>query len=124
MSTLKVNTLEEATVGGATYFTAKAWADWNAVTSSLNDDGNVSSLSDNGTGNFTVNFTNNMSSSTYSFVSGSVIATDATVGAITTDNGYNTALSNKTTSSMRHRLGRTSLPTYVDFYNASTVYIG
>lgn len=123
MSTLKVNDIQEATSGGGKIFLSRAWADWNAVTSSLNDDGNVSSLTDNGTGNFTVNFTNNMPSSTYSFVSGATMATDGTVGGITTDNGYNSALSNKTTSSMRHRLGRASTPGYTDFYNASTAYI-
>lgn len=123
MSTLKVNDIEEATAGGAKIFLSRAWADWNGATSSLNDDGNVSSLTDNGTGNFTVNFTNNMPSSTYSFVSNSVLATDSTVGCITSDNGYNSAISNKTTSSMRHRMGRAGAPNIVDFYNASTAYI-
>jgi len=66
MSTLKVNTLEEATTGGATYFTAKAWVNFNGSgTVSIRSDGNVSSITDNGTGNYTVNFSNSVSSNNY-----------------------------------------------------------
>jgi len=66
MSTLKVNTLEEATVGGATFYTAKAWVNFTAYSSfSVRGSGNVSSVSDNGTGNFRVNYTNNLANSTY-----------------------------------------------------------
>ena len=60
MSTLKVNTLEEATSGGATYFTAKAWVNFNGTgTVAIRDDGAVSSISDNGTGDYSVTLTNN-----------------------------------------------------------------
>lgn len=59
MSTLKVNTLEEATSGGATYFTAKAWAEFSMDgTAALNSDGGVSSLSDLGTGSPQFNLDN------------------------------------------------------------------
>lgn len=68
MSTLKVNTLEEATAGGATFYTAKAWVNFNGTgTVSIRDDGNVSSITDGGTGTYTTNFSNNMSSANYSF---------------------------------------------------------
>ena len=51
MSTLNVNTLAEATVGGATYFTAKAWVTYNMYgTASITADGGVSSLTDLGVG--------------------------------------------------------------------------
>lgn len=66
MSTLKVNTLEEATVGGATFFTAKAWVNFNGTgTVAIRDDGNVSTITDYGTGNYGVNFSNSLSSSNY-----------------------------------------------------------
>ena len=59
MSTLKVNTLEEATSGGATYFTAKAWVTYQSqTTTAILDSANVSSITDNGTGDFTINFSN------------------------------------------------------------------
>jgi hypothetical protein len=59
MSTLKVNTLEEATAGGATFFTAKSWVNLNGTgTVSIRADGNVSSITDNGTGVYSVNLSN------------------------------------------------------------------
>jgi hypothetical protein len=66
MSTLKVNTLEEATAGGATYFTSKAWVNFNGSgTVSIRSDGNVSSITDNGTGDFTTNIENSFSAASY-----------------------------------------------------------
>ena len=61
MSTLKVNTLEEATAGGATFFTAKAWVNFTVTgTVAINDDGNVSSISDLGTGRYQVNYSSSL----------------------------------------------------------------
>lgn len=72
MSTLKVNTLEEATAGGATFFTAKAWISMNGQgTVAIRNDGNISSLSDNGVGDYTANFSNTLSTSNHG-MSGSV----------------------------------------------------
>jgi len=66
MSTIKVNTLEEATVGGATFYTAKAWVNVNGTgTVAIRDDGNVSSITDGGTGVYTSNFSANLSGSNY-----------------------------------------------------------
>lgn len=76
MSTLKVNTLEEATSGGATYFTAKAFVSF-VGTSNLTPDtlsvrgsGNVSSVSDLGTGDYRANFSNSLSSANFSATMG------------------------------------------------------
>jgi len=72
MSTLKVNTLEEATAGGATFFTAKAWISMNGIgTVAIRNDGNISSLSDNGVGDYTANFSNALSTSNHG-MSGSI----------------------------------------------------
>lgn len=61
MSTLKVNTLEEATAGGATFYTAKAWVNFNGQgTVAIRSDGNVSSITDYGTGHYGMNFSNAM----------------------------------------------------------------
>jgi hypothetical protein len=68
MSTLKVNTLQEATAGGATYFTAKAWVTWNQTgTVAIYSDGGVSSITDNGTGLATVGFSITKSNANYGF---------------------------------------------------------
>jgi hypothetical protein len=59
MSTLRVTTL--ATQAGVEVYTAKAWVNFNGTgTVAIRASGNVSSITDNGTGNYTVNFTNPM----------------------------------------------------------------
>ena len=80
MSTLKVNTLEEATVGGATFYTAKAWVSYNGTgTVAIRGDGNVSSITDNGAGDQTVNFTSNFTTANYG---------QAAVSTVTSAQGY------------------------------------
>jgi len=64
MSTLKVDTLQ--TTGGAGLYPAKAWVNFDGTgTVAIRDDGNVSSITDNGTGDYTLNFDNALSSSNY-----------------------------------------------------------
>jgi len=66
MSTLKVNDIEEATSGGGKIFPARAWVNFSGTgTISINDDGNVSSLTDETTGSYTINLSNNMASANY-----------------------------------------------------------
>ena len=56
MSTLRVNTLQ--TQAGVEVYTAKAWVNFNGTgTVAIRAAGNVSSITDNGTGDYTVNFT-------------------------------------------------------------------
>lgn len=57
---------------GLSQFTAKAWVNFNGTgTLAIRDSHNVSSVTDNGTGNYTVNFTNNMANTNYSAVANS-----------------------------------------------------
>jgi hypothetical protein len=66
MSTIKVNTLEEATSGGATFFTAKAWVNFDAQTTmTVRASGNTSSMTDLGTGYYQMNFTAAMTDASY-----------------------------------------------------------
>jgi hypothetical protein len=68
MSTIKTNSIEEATSGGATYFLSKAWVNFNSTgTASIRDDGNVSSITDNGGGDFTTNFSSSLTNANYGF---------------------------------------------------------
>ena len=68
MSTLRVTTL--ATQAGVEVYTAKAWVNFDGTgTVAIRASGNVSSITDNGTGVYTVNFTTAMSDTNYSFVS-------------------------------------------------------
>jgi hypothetical protein len=71
MSTLKVDNLLNAagnespiSVPGA----AKAWVNFNGTgTVAIRDSFNVGSITDNGTGDYSINFTNNMSNTNYAF---------------------------------------------------------
>lgn len=66
MSTIKVNSIEPANAGSEDYFLARAWVNFNGTgTVAIRNDGNVTSITDNGTGNYTVNFTNALSSADY-----------------------------------------------------------
>ena len=63
MSTLRVNTLQDATGSNqpAMVGAAKAWVNFNGIgTVAIRESFNVSSITDNGTGDYTVNFTNAM----------------------------------------------------------------
>ena len=51
---------------GLSEFTAKAWASWNGSnTATVRDSHNVSSVSDNGTGHYSINFANNLANINY-----------------------------------------------------------
>jgi len=81
MSTIKVGTLLAADGSTTTQPSipaldkrmAKAWVNFNGTgTVAINDDYNVSSITDNGTGDYSVNFETNMSNTSYA-VTGSTI---------------------------------------------------
>lgn len=66
MSTLRVTTL--ANQAGVEVYTAKAWVNFNGTgTVAIRASGNVSSITDNGTGDYTVNFTNAMADANYAW---------------------------------------------------------
>ena len=55
---------------GLSQFTAKAWVNFNGTgTVAIRDSHNVSSITDGGTGDYTTNFTNNMTNTNYSVAS-------------------------------------------------------
>ena len=67
MSTLKVNTLQ--TAAGVEVYTCKAWVNFNGTgTVAIRGSGNVTDITDNGTGDYTVNFTNAMTDANYCVV--------------------------------------------------------
>jgi hypothetical protein len=79
MSTLRVTTL--ATQAGVEVYTAKAWVNFNGTgTVAIRASGNVSSITDNGTGDYTVNFTVAMVDVNYAAVGNS--STDGTYTGI------------------------------------------
>lgn len=67
MSTLKVGTIQNTS--GVEVYTCKAWVNFNGTgTVAIRASGNVSSITDNGVGIYTVNFTNAMPDVNYSAV--------------------------------------------------------
>lgn len=67
MSTIKVDTIKNTS--NVEVFTAKAWVNFDGTQTAANmirASGNVSSITDNGTGDYTVNFTTSMSDINYS----------------------------------------------------------
>ena len=57
--------------GSAPSYSARAWVNFNGTgTVAIRASGNVSSITDNGTGDYTVNFTTAMSDANYSVVTG------------------------------------------------------
>lgn len=64
MSTLRVNAIES--VAGVGRYTAAAWVNFNGTgTVAIRAAGNVSSITDNGTGDYNINFTSNMADVNY-----------------------------------------------------------
>jgi hypothetical protein len=64
MSTLKVTTLQN--LSGTEVYTAKAWVNFNGTgTVAIRAAGNISSITDNGTGDYTMNFTTAMADANY-----------------------------------------------------------
>ena len=96
MSTLRVDTIQNAAgtdspinVPG----TAKAWVNFNGTgTVAIRASYNVSSITDNGTGDYTVNFTTAMADVNYAVCFGGSVQ-----GTTTSNGGYTVALSRNAT---------------------------
>ena len=83
MSTLNTvnitNGTDSITVEGAVKGSAKAWVNFNGTgTVAIRASYNVSSITDNGTGDYTVNFTNALTDSNYAAVAGAGNGDDTT----------------------------------------------
>jgi len=70
LTTPNINSAQIATVSGtAPLYMCRAWVNFNGTgTVAIRASGNVTSITDNGTGDYTVNFTNAMSDANYSVV--------------------------------------------------------
>jgi hypothetical protein len=69
MSTIKVDNLQ--TTGGVGLFPSRAWVNFNGTgTVAIRADGNVSSITDNGTGNYVVSFSSSFIDVNYASTSG------------------------------------------------------
>jgi hypothetical protein len=84
--------------GSAPIYACRAWVNFNGTgTVAIRESGNVSSITDNGTGNYTVNFTTAMPDVNYAVVVTSDLASDGSV-IVANTNDFLTA---RTTSLVR-----------------------
>ena len=103
LTTPNIDSAQFATVSGtAPLYACRAWVNFNGTgTVAIRASGNVSSITDNGAGLYTVNFTNAFADTSYS-VSGvasrSGTTAQAGAGVTVTDNSVNTA---RTTSAIQ-----------------------
>ena len=78
MSTLKVNAIQNTS--GVEKYLAAAWVNFNGTgTVAIRAAGNVSSITDNGTGDYTVNFTNAMPDTNYVLSGSAALTTTSAV---------------------------------------------
>ena len=84
--------------GSAPSYSARAWIKFNGTTATINGSGNISSLTDGGTGKYIVNLTTAMPDALYTVALG--VADDSTSGNMVT-NGNSNYTPNFTTSSFR-----------------------
>jgi len=108
MSTLEVSNLNDGTTTVATTYitngSAKAWVNFNGSgTIATRDSLNVASLTDNGTGDYTVNYTGSISTVNYA-----VANYTAYQGTGQIHNNRMTGSSNKATGSIRVAVGYVS----------------
>jgi hypothetical protein len=104
MSTLKVNSIEPANAGSEDYFLARAWVNFNGTgTVAIRESGNVSSITDTGTGRTQITFSAAMPSASYA-TSGAASKNDTTNdGNMHCQcNGYNNGSSNPNTTVSSH----------------------
>ena len=89
--TLTISTLSDGTnstsATNCIQGSAKAWVNFNGTgTVAIRASYNVSSITDNGTGNYTVNFTNAFSDTNYSAIGNCTLSN--AIGAGSTDRGF------------------------------------
>ena len=92
--------------GSAPVYAARAWVNFNGTgTVAIRASGNVTSITDNGTGDYTVNFTTAMSDANYSVTASSARITGNTATNITSPDDITTA---RTASAVRVRTQNTA----------------
>ena len=109
MSTLKTNKI--TTTAGVEVYTAKAWVNFNGTgTVAIRAAGNVSTITDNGPGNYTLNFTTAMPDANYAGVGSSQGSGVGALPVVSVNQG-----NNQTTTTVNVVTTATSAATATDF---------
>lgn len=111
MSTLQVSNISDGTTTVGTEYvvngSAKTWANFDGDPLSVRDSLNLSSVTDNGTGDYTPNYTNNFANSDYAVMRGLMVgfSTNWPVATLAFRpvgvNSFNQDAATKTTSAFR-----------------------
>jgi hypothetical protein len=134
MSTLVAQTISNGTVSTSSanviQGSAKAWVNFYGVgTATINASYNISSVTRNAAGDYTINFTNAMANSFYTVAFGVTSSYDASFGTAgfynTTTNGTTTAPSTMTTTQLRFATcGKFSVSAALDSYTTTVTIFG
>jgi hypothetical protein len=105
--------------GSAPIYGARAWVNFNGTgTVAIRASGNVSSITDNGTGDYTVNFTTAMADANYAPIIANSKSPDVNFVGINTNNSTGTDVA-PTTTTCRIAFGTYAIgpkdPTYISF---------
>jgi hypothetical protein len=106
----------------ATAYGCRAWVNFNGTgTVAIRASGNVSSITDNGTGKYTVNFTTAMSDANYAYSLATVAPDTSGVNTGIVIEGTNTSVTNKTTTQLNIVIGLQTANTYLDKVDVSVL---
>ena len=115
-TTPNIDSAQFATVSGtAPIYPCRAWVNFNGTgTVAIRASGNVSSITDNGTGDYTVNFTTAMPDANYSIVFGTVAATGTYITRQLSVAGSDAGTTLMSTSQVRITRGDTASANLID----------
>jgi hypothetical protein len=123
LSTLRVDAIQNRTGGSAISVpgAAKAWVNFNGSgTVAIRAQFNVSSITDNNVGDYTVNFATAMSSTTYSVATGALGSTTASAAnQLAIAGAVGTGATTKSTTALRVLNGQTGANVLVDCADCS-----
>jgi hypothetical protein len=107
--------------GSAPIYGARAWVNFNGTgTVAIKASGNVSSITDNGVGDYTVNFTTAMSNGNYSVATGALgSSTASAANQLSVTGAVGTGPTTKSTTAVRVISGQTGANVLVDCADCS-----
>jgi hypothetical protein len=122
MSTVRVNTIQNTS--GVEVYTTKAWVNFNGTgTIAILASGNVASLTDNGTGDYTVNITSAITDANYGCFSMTNNTNATNPLGITALYANASGVLTKTTTAVRTTTGQSNTAGYLDRVNVSFAII-
>jgi hypothetical protein len=121
MSTLRVNNITDTSGGSSSLSVpgaAKAWVNFDGTgTVAIRAQLNVSSITDNGTGDYTVNFTTALADANYVYALATTSRDASGINTGIVAKGTNTSISNKTTSQLQIWTGMQTSNTFEDKFD-------